>query len=166
MLALNNPSNDTLSLFYDHRTQLEILRKMGKTDEVIEGYYKMLEWFATSKEYHYLTYTIAEDIVNYYLGQQDFDKALESVQNLRLYRRNRYDIPYYQLIRGQIFQSLHQLDSAGYYYKQAATSTSPYIAIEATSRLYQLTNATQQPEQAYYLAKTEDILYKDLTSNV
>lgn len=86
-------------------------------------------------EYHYLTYTIAEDIVNYYLGQQDFDKALESVQNLRLYRRNRYDIPYYQLIRGQIFQSLHQLDSAGYYYKQAATSTSPYIAIEATSRL-------------------------------
>ena len=69
----------------------------------------MLEWFAPSKEYHYLTYTIAEDIVNYYLGQQDFDKALESVQNLRLYRRNRYDIPYYQLIRGQIFQSLHQL---------------------------------------------------------
>lgn len=126
---------------------------MGKTDEVIEGYYKMLEWFAPSKEYHYLTYTIAEDIVNYYLGQQDFDKALESVQNLRLYRRNRYDIPYYQLIRGQIFQSLHQLDSAGYYYKQAATSTSPYIAIEATSRLYRLTNATQQPEQAYYLAK-------------
>lgn len=60
----------------------------------------MLEWFAPSKEYHYLTYTIAEDIVNYYLGQQDFDKALESVQNLRLYRRNRYDIPYYQLIRG------------------------------------------------------------------
>lgn len=166
VLALNNPSNDTLSLFYDHRTQLEILRKMGKTDEVIEGYYKMLEWFAPSKEYHYLTYTIAEDIVNYYLGQQDFDKALESVQNLRLYRRNRYDIPYYQLIRGQIFQSLHQLDSAGYYYKQAATSTSPYIAIEATSRLYQLTNATQQLEQAYYLAKTEDILYKDLTSNL
>ena len=37
VLALNNPSNDTLSLFYDHRTQLEILRKMGKTDEVIEG---------------------------------------------------------------------------------------------------------------------------------
>lgn len=101
MLALNNPSNDTLSLFYDHRTQLEILRKMGKTDEVIEGYYKMLEWFAPSKEYHYLTYTIAEDIVNYYLGQQDFDKALESVQNLRLYRRNRYDIPYYQLIRAK-----------------------------------------------------------------
>lgn len=27
VLALNNPSNDTLSLFYDHRTQLEILRK-------------------------------------------------------------------------------------------------------------------------------------------
>lgn len=58
------------------------------------------------------------------------------------------------------------MDSVGYYYKQAATSTSPYIAIEATSRLYQLTNATQQPEQAYYLAKTEDILYKDLTSNL
>ena len=146
VLTLNNPSNDTLSLFYDHRSRLEILKKMGKTDEAIEGYYKMLEWLAPSKEYRYLNYSIAEDIVNYHLQQQDFNKALESMLELRSYRRNRYDVPYYQLIRGQIFQSLHQLDSAQYYYKQAAISTSPYIAAEATSRLFRLINATQYPE--------------------
>lgn len=166
VLTLNNPSNDTLSLFYDHRSRLEILKKMGKTDEAIEGYYKMLEWLAPSKEYRYLNYSIAEDIVNYHLQQQDFNKALESMLELRSYRRNRYDVPYYQLIRGQIFQSLHQLDSAQYYYKQAAISTSPYIAAEATSRLFRLINATQYPEQAYYLAKNEDILYDNLTLNV
>lgn len=139
---------------------------MGKTDEAIEGYYKMLEWLAPSKEYRYLNYSIAEDIVNYHLQQQDFNKALESMLELRSYRRNRYDVPYYQLIRGQIFQSLHQLDSAQYYYKQAAISNSPYIAAEATSRLFRLINATQYPEQAYYLAKNEDILYDNLTLNV
>lgn len=31
VLALNNPSNDTLSLFYDHRNPIGNIKKNGKT---------------------------------------------------------------------------------------------------------------------------------------
>lgn len=166
ILNLSKATNDTLTCFYANLNRLNLLSHMEKTDEIVPGYYQLLNSVIGSSEYKHLAYSAAEQIVNCYLEQKDFTKALEASKLLHTYRPSRNSAPYSLFIRGEIHQALNHPDSAKYYFRAATASTSPYIAAEATARLFRLINTTEHPEQAYYMAQKKGIMHQNLISTV
>lgn len=166
ILELSKAANDTLGYFHGNLNRLDLLSHLGRTEEVLTGYHELLHSVSGSSEYKYLAYSTAERMVNLYMEQKDFSKALEATSFLQAFRLNRDDAPYSLFIQGEIHQSLNHLDSAKYYFEAAAASTSPYIAAEATTRLFRLINTTEYPEQAYYIARKKGIMHQNLISSV
>lgn len=166
LLELSKAANDTLTCFYGNQNRLNLLSHSERMNEVLPGYYQLLNSVAGSSKYRYLAYSTAEQIVNFYVEQKDFTKALEATKLLQTYRQNRDAAPYCLFIQGEIHQSLNHPDSAKYYFQAAATSTSPYIAAEATTRLFRLINVTESPEQAYYMTQRQGVMHQNLISSI
>lgn len=165
-LMLAHKMNDTLLLYHTIRMRLWVLEKMNRNDEFVEGSKKLICKLDSSAKYHSFNYYLAESLAAFHLRNKDFTQALKYSQLVRRYQRNRYDVPYYQLLRGRIYAALHNADSAKVYYTLASNSLSNHVAVEATSHLYQLINAEEYPEQAYYTAQKEDQIYQDMASGL
>lgn len=165
-LLISKQMQDTLYIFSAIQSRLHILESLGRTDEMIEQYKGWINAFDASANYRFLNYYIANILTNFYQQRHQFSEALKYTQLLKSYRPNRNEIPYYQFTRGKIFQALNMLDSAKVYYSQASKSASPYIAVEATSRLFDLINKEAFPEQAYYMAQKGNLMYESIQINL
>lgn len=157
---------DTLSIFSAVQSRLHVLDRLERTDEMIEQYKEWMAALDVSANYLYLNYYIANSLTNFYQQRHHFSEALKYTQLLKTYRPNRDEIPYYQFTRGKIFQALNRLDSAKVYYSQASKSSSPYIAAEATSHLFDLINIEAFPEQAYYMAQKGNLMHESMRMNL
>lgn len=165
-LMLVRKMSDTLLLYSSTRMRLWALEKMNRNNEFVEGSERLMHKLDSSVEYRSYNYYLAKTLTEFHLRHKDFAQALKYSQLLRHYQRNRHDVPYYQLLRGRIYAALHNIDSAKAYYTLASNSLSNPVAAEATISLYQLINAEEYPEQAYYTAQKEDQIHQDMASGL
>lgn len=100
-----------------------------------------------------------------YLEQGDTIGAISFMDSIKKYRRSRLDAPYEFLVRGDIWLSLHQPDSARFYYQLASESTSVYISEVAFQRLYELINIYESPGEIYYLKNKQEDMFQYLLSD-
>lgn len=165
-LALVRQTNDTLLLYHATRIRLQIMEKMNRKEKFVEGSEELMQQLESSVKYRPLNYYTAESLAAFHLRNKDFAEALKYSRILRHYQRSRYDVPYYQLLRGRIYEALNNTDSAKVYYTLASNSLSDHVAAEATASLYQLINAKEYPEQAYYTAQKEKEIHQLLESGL
>ena len=161
-LTLAKRMNDTLFIYRTLRARLGVLEKMNRNDEFVAGSRELMQQLDASRRYRRLNYRVAESLVTFFVRNKDFAQALRYSQQLKHYQRSRYDVPYYQLIQGRIYDALHQTDSAKVYYTLASNSLSSYVAAEATSSLFRLMDAEAYPEQAFYLAQKEKEIHNNM----
>lgn len=159
-LMLAHQMNDTLLLIRTTQTRLKIIEKMNRNDDFVKETEALMHKLDSSIKYRSMNYYLAESLTAFYLCNKEFTKALTYSNLIRHYQRSRYDVPYWQLMRGRIHQTLNNIDSAKVYYTLASNSLSNYVAAEATISLFQLINAEEYPEQAFYTAQKEKELHQ------
>ena len=137
---LTRKSKDTLAYFTANQLYLQIIEAMQQHEKYTQGYKKLIEELRDSPNHQSLIYYAFENLLNTSLERKDYRQALKYLQLLSNERRSRYEIPHYLLLRGRTYAALNQTDSAKYYYQQAATSTSEFIAMEANALLFNLIN--------------------------
>lgn len=121
--------------------------------------------FKDSPNYQYLNYHILENLLNTSLERKDFQTAQLYLRQLSAQRHSRHVIPHYFLLRGKSYAALNQVDSAKYYYQQAATSSSDFVAVEANALLFNLINEKEYPEQAFYIKQKENKIKDDILTS-
>ena len=157
---LTRKSKDTLAYFTASQLYLQIIEAMQQHEKYTQGYKKLIEELRDSPNHQSLIYYAFENLLNTSLERKDYRQALKYLQLLSNERRSRYEIPHYLLLRGRTYAALNQTDSAKYYYQQAATSTSEFIAMEANALLFNLINQEDYPEQAFYSKQKENTIKK------
>lgn len=157
---------DTLLYFKSSQISLSILKSMDRTEEYFRQYQSLIGELKDSPKFSYLTYYAYETLVNSCLKNKDYKKAREFSKQLPQYRYRRHDIPYRLFLQGKIHEALDQVDSARYYYSQAASSASDLLAIEANSRLINLINEKECPERIYYLEEKGKKLRENVLENI
>lgn len=155
---LTRKSKDTLAYFTASQLYLQIIEAMQQHEKYTQGYKKLIEELRDSPNHQSLIYYAFENLLNTSLERKDYRQALKYLQLLSNERRSRYEIPHYLLLRGRTYAALNQTDSAKYYYQQAATSTSEFIAMEANALLFNLINQEDYPEQAFYSKQKENTI--------
>ena len=163
---LTRKSKDTLAYFTANQLYLQIIEAMQQHEKYTQGYKKLIEELRDSPNHQSLIYYAFENLLNTSLERKDYRQALKYLQLLSNERRSRYEIPHYLLLRGRTYAALNQTDSAKYYYQQAATSTSEFIAMEANALLFNLINQEDYPEQAFYSKQKENTIKNNILGNI
>ncbi len=163
---LTRKSKDTLAYFTASQLYLQIIEAMQQHEKYTQGYKKLIEELRDSPNHQSLIYYAFENLLNTSLERKDYRQALKYLQLLSNERRSRYEIPHYLLLRGRTYAALNQTDSAKYYYQQAATSTSEFIAMEANALLFNLINQEDYPEQAFYSKQKENTIKNNILGNI
>lgn len=157
---------DTLTYFSASQMYLHILEKMQKYDMYTQEYQQLIEELANSPRHQSLNYYALENLLNNSLRRKDFRQAITYLEQLSTQRRSRNEVPHYLLLRGKAYETLNQIDSAKYYYQQAATSSSNFVAMEANALLYELINKKEYPEQAFYIKQKENTIRSNILSSI
>lgn len=163
---LTRKSKDTLAYFTASQLYLQIIEAMQQHEKYTQGYKKLIEELRDSPNHQSLIYYAFENLLNTSLERKDYRQALKYLQLLSNERRSRYEIPHYLLLRGRTYAALNQTDSAKYYYQQAATSTSEFIAMKANALLFNLINQEDYPEQAFYSKQKENTIKNNILGNI
>ena len=95
-------------------------------------------------------YKCAVRMVNLIGHTQDTAIARKYLQKLRQFMK-RTDIPFVNLIEGDIWMQMHQPDSALKHYRVAADGNNLHLAALAYERMGAWAEANQQPDQAFQL---------------
>lgn len=158
--------NDTLYFFSASQQYLQILEKMQEYDKYTLVYQQLIDELENSAKYQSLNYYAYESLVNSSLKRNDYQQALLYLQHLSTQQHSRYETPHYLLLKGRAYATLNQVDSAKYYYEQAATSSSDFIAMEANTLLFNLINDKEYPEQAFYTKQKENKIRDNILGNI
>lgn len=157
---------DTLSYFHSSQIYLNILENMKRDEQYTQEYLQLIEELKNSSNFQWLNYYALESLLNTSLKRKDFQQALQYLLLLSNQKHSRNDIPQYMLLCGEVHAALNQTDSARYYYQQAATSSSEFIAMEANSLLYKLINRKEYPEQAFYTKQKENTIRNNILRSI
>ena len=149
---------DTLFYFSTSQLYLQIINKMQDHDRYTQSYLQLMKELMDSPKYQSLNYYALESLLNTSLQRKDFRQAVIYLQQLSSQRRGRNEVPHYLLLCGRTHAALNQIDSAQYYYRQAAISSSSFIAMEANARLFNLINEKEYPEQVFYTKQKESTI--------
>lgn len=159
-------SKDTLAYFSTTRLYLQIVKKVQRYEQYTQEYGQLIEMLRKSANHRPLVYYALENLLNTSIERKDFRQATAYLQQLSSERHSRFEVPHYLLLRGKTFAALHQPDSAQYYYRQAASSTSNFIAMEANALLFNLINKEEYPEQAFYCKQKENTIKNDILISI
>ena len=162
---LTRKYKDTLACFFASRPYLHLLKTVQGYERYTQESLQLMEEFADSPNYRYLNYHILENLLTTSLERKDFQAAQLYLRQLSAQRHSRHVIPHYFLLRGKSYAALNQVDSAKYYYQQAATSSSDFIAVEANALLFNLINEKEYPEQAFYIKQKENKIKDDILTS-
>ena len=162
---LTRKNKDTLAYFSASRLYLNLLKKVQGYDRYTQESLQLMGEFADSPNYQYLNYHVLENLLTTSLEAKDFQTSLLYLRQLSAQRHSRHVIPHYFLLRGKSYEALNQTDSAKYYYQQAATSSSDFIAVEANALLFDLINEKEYPEQAFYIKQKENKIKDDILTS-
>ncbi|GAA6258479.1 hypothetical protein F070042J6_43310 [Bacteroides sp. f07] len=162
---LTRKHKDTLAYFSASKLYFQLLEKVQEHDRYTQESLQLMEEFADSPNYRYLNYHILENLLTTSLERKDFQAAQLYLRQLSAQRHSRHVIPHYFLLRGKSYAALNQVDSAKYYYQQAATSSSDFIAVEANALLFNLINEKEYPEQAFYIKQKENKIKDDILTS-
>lgn len=162
---LTRKYKDTLACFFASRPYLHLLKTVQGYERYTQESLQLMGEFADSPNYRYLNYHILENLLTTSLERKDFQAAQLYLRQLSAQRHSRHVIPHYFLLRGKSHAALNQVDSAKYYYQQAATSSSDFIAVEANALLFNLINEKEYPEQAFYIKQKENKIKDDILTS-
>ena len=162
---LTRKYKDTLAYFFASRPYLHLLKTVQGYERYTQESLQLMGEFKDSPNYQYLNYHILENLLNTSLERKDFQTAQLYLRQLSAQRHSRHVIPHYFLLRGKSYAALNQVDSAKYYYQQAATSSSDFIAVEANALLFNLINEKEYPEQAFYIKQKENKIKDDIMTS-
>lgn len=162
---LTRKYKDTLACFFASRPYLHLLKTVQDYERYTQESLQLMGEFADSPNYRYLNYHILENLLTTSLERKDFQAAQLYLRQLSAQRHSRHVIPHYFLLRGKSHAALNQVDSAKYYYQQAATSSSDFIAVEANALLFNLINEKEYPEQAFYIKQKENKIKDDILTS-
>ncbi|WP_294546540.1 hypothetical protein [uncultured Bacteroides sp.] len=162
---LTRKHKDTLAYFSASKLYLNLLEKVQGYDRYTQEALQLMGEFGDSPNYQYLNYHILENLLTASLERKDFRAAQLYLRQMSAQRHSRHVIPHYFLLRGKSYAALNQLDSAKYYYQQAATSSSDFIAVEANALLFNLINEKEYPEQAFYIRQKENRIKDDILTS-
>ena len=157
---------DTLFYFSTSQLYLLIINKMQDHDRYTQSYLQLMKELMDSPKYQSLNYYALESLLNTSLQRKDFRQAVIYLQQLSSQRRGRNEVPHYLLLCGRTHAALNQIDSAQYYYRQAAISSSSFIAMEANARLFNLINEKEYPEQVFYTKQKESTIRDNILNNI
>lgn len=138
----------------------DIHAQINQPDSAIVYYQKALECDTAlgMNAVHY-----RNRILDMALSMKDFPKAWEYLTQLRQ-RMKRADVPYMNLIEGDIWWEMHQPDSAMKHYRIAAETGNGYIATQAYERLGILAQTEQDQDKAFDMyrksVRSRNELYK------
>lgn len=162
---LTRKYKDTLACFFASRPYLHLLKTVQGYERYTQESLQLMGEFEDSPNYRYLNYHILENLLTTSLERKDFQTAQLYLRQLSAQRHSRHVIPHYFLLRGKSHAALNQVDSAKYYYQQAATSSSDFIAVEANALLFNLINEKEYPEQAFYIKQKENKIKDDILTS-
>ncbi len=162
---LTRKYKDTLACFFASRPYLHLLKTVQGYERYTQESLQLMGEFEDSPNYRYLNYHILENLLTTSLERKDFQAAQLYLRQLSAQRHSRHVIPHYFLLRGKSYAALNQVDSAKYYYQQAATSSSDFIAVEANALLFNLINEKEYPEQAFYIKQKENKIKDDIMTS-
>ncbi|WP_417009700.1 hypothetical protein [Bacteroides congonensis] len=162
---LTRKYKDTLACFFASRPYLHLLKTVQGYERYTQESLQLMGEFEDSPNYRYLNYHILENLLTTSLERKDFQAAQLYLRQLSAQRHSRHVIPHYFLLRGKSHAALNQVDSAKYYYQQAATSSSDFIAVEANALLFNLINEKEYPEQAFYIKQKENKIKDDILTS-
>lgn len=162
---LTRKYKDTLACFFASRPYLHLLKTVQGYERYTQESLQLMGEFEDSPNYRYLNYHILENLLTTSLERKDFQAAQLYLRQLSAQRHSRHVIPHYFLLRGKSHAALNQVDSAKYYYQQAATSSSDFIAVEANALLFNLINEKEYPEQAFYTKQKENKIKDDILTS-
>lgn len=162
---LTRKYKDTLAYFFASRPYLHLLKTVQGYERYTQESLQLMGEFKDSPNYLILNYHILENLLNTSLERKDFQTAQLYLRQLSAQRHSRHVIPHYFLLRGKSYAALNQVDSAKYYYQQAATSSSDFIAVEANALLFNLINEKEYPEQAFYIKQKENKIKDDIMTS-
>ena len=162
---LTRKYKDTLACFFASRPYLHLLKTVQGYERYTQESLQLMGEFEDSPNYRYLNYHILENLLTTSLERKDFQAAQLYLRQLSAQRHSRHVIPHYFLLRGKSYAALNQVDSAKYYYQQAATSSSDFIAVEANALLFNLINEKEYPEQAFYIKQKENKIKDDILTS-
>ena len=115
------------------------------TDSILHQYSLLLEANESPEVYKYAVRMVR------LIGQaQDTTLARKYLQKLRQFMK-RTDIPFVNLIEGDIWMQLHQPDSALKHYRIVTDGSNQHLAALAYERMGAWAEANQQPDQAFQL---------------
>ncbi|WP_288360158.1 hypothetical protein [uncultured Bacteroides sp.] len=162
---LTRKYKDTLACFFASRPYLYLLKTVQGYERYTQESLQLMGEFEDYPNYRYLNYHILENLLTTSLERKDFQAAQLYLRQLSAQRHSRHVIPHYFLLRGKSHAALNQVDSAKYYYQQAATSSSDFIAVEANALLFNLINEKEYPEQAFYIKQKENKIKDDILTS-
>lgn len=128
-----------------------------------EFYYREAADFSYRKEKRKSYLRACDKLMVLYTSQQKYKKAFIQLDSFRKAMRWRLDNPYTILAKANIWHSIHESDSALYYYQMAARSSQAHVSATAQHQLAQLLAEQGDYRRAYgalknsYLAEDDEM---------
>lgn len=153
-----------LPLHYTYKQLGVIYHSIGQKDSALHYHMKSIEMAAGKDIFLY-----SDHILGLLTNEKNYPKAWDYLKKLRA-RMKRRDIPYINLMQGDLWMEMHCPDSAMKHYKIASESENTYIASQAFTRIgniYFQQNAIAPAIQAHSKAiqatnhQHRDIYYKE-----
>ena len=129
-------------------------------DSALACYQKALEQDSTTNVFH-----LENQMLDLLVKQKNFQEAWEVLAKMRA-RMNRSDVPYYHLVKGDLWAELHQPDSAMKHWRIATETGNDFVASQAFERMGDKAVFQHSKKEAFdYYLKSERV-WKDIYLSV
>lgn len=145
---------------YAYEQQAYVHQMSGQPDSAIACYIQAMKLDTTQNVFH-----LNRQVLDMLVEMKDVSKALGYLEETRK-RMKRMDIPYYNLMKGDFWLEMHELDSAMKHYRIATETGNGYIASQAYERMGMIAEAGQQEEGAFGMYHKALRVWNDLYTSM
>lgn len=129
-------------------------------DSALACYQKALEQDSTTNMFH-----LENQMLDLLVKRKNSQKAWEVLAKMRT-RMNRSDVPYYNLVKGDLWMELHQPDSAMKHWRIATETGNDFVASQALERMGDRAIFQHSEREAFdYYLKSQRV-WKDIYLSV
>ena len=131
-----------------------------QADSALACYQKALEQDSTTDVFH-----LENQMLELLVKRKDFQKAWEVLAKMRT-RMKREDVPYYNLVKGDMWMELHQPDSAMKHWRIATETGNDFVASQAFERMGDRAMFQHAEKEAFDCYLKSQRVWKDIYLSV
>ena len=137
-----------------------IFEEREELDSALTAYQCALEADSTKD-----VFFLSNRILDLLLKLEDYPKVWKHLERLRA-RMNRSDVPYYNLMKGDMWTELHQPDSAMRYYRIATETGNGFVASQAYERMGKTLFERSSEREAFDMCQKSIRVWNDIYMRV